>query len=268
MPRDADVHWQQVMLPVHNREVGARVYQPDGTSGDWLVWAHGGSWSAGSVADWHLACADLARLAGCTVVSVEYRLAPAHPHPAALRDVLAVLDWVQTRVGASSGRLAVGGDSAGGTIAACAALARRDQGRPLDAQVLAYPPLDPTCAAASYRADPDRFPHRDQLLAAWRRYRADPVDPAEYATPFHAITLAGLGPTVLAVGDRDPVLDDVREYRRRLRAADDSVVYQEFPGMPHASFVVNGPSPLREWLASAFRSTPAASAARDDQQRV
>jgi acetyl esterase len=111
MPRDAAVHWQQVTLPVHNREVAARVYRPDGTNGDWLVLAHGGSWSAGSVADWHLARADLARLAGCTYVSVEYRLAPAHPHPAALHDVLAVLDWVSARAGAPSARLAVGGDS-------------------------------------------------------------------------------------------------------------------------------------------------------------
>jgi acetyl esterase len=268
MPRDVDVRWQQVALPVHNREVAARVYRPDGASGDWLVWAHGGSWSAGSVADWHLACADLARLAGCTVVSVEYRLAPAHPHPAALRDVLAVLDWVSARAGAPSARLAVGGDSAGGTIAACAALVRRDQGRPLDAQVLAYPPLDPACAAASYRARPDLFPHRGHLLAAWRQYLADPVDPIEYSTPFHATDLTGLGPTVLGVGDLDPVLDDVREYRRRLCAADNSVVYHEFPGMPHASFLLNGQNPLREWLASAFRSTLAAPVARDVQQRV
>jgi acetyl esterase len=253
---------------VHHWEVAARVYQRNGASRDWLVWAHGGSWSAGSVVDWHLACTDLARLAGCTVVSVEYRLAPAHPHPAALRDVLAVLDWASAQADAPGERLAVGGDSAGGTIAACAALVWRDQGRPLDAQVLAYPPFDPTCAAASYRAYPDRFPNRDRLLAAWRQYRAGSVDPAEYATPFHAPNLAGLGPTVLAVGDRDPVLDDVREYRRRLRAADNSVIYREFPGMPHASFLVDGQSPLREWLASAFRSALAASAARDDQQRV
>ena len=60
MAGDAEVHWQQVTLPVHRREVAARVYRPAGTSGDWLVWAHGGSWSAGSVADWHLALLTMA----------------------------------------------------------------------------------------------------------------------------------------------------------------------------------------------------------------
>ncbi|WP_407986375.1 alpha/beta hydrolase [Kitasatospora sp. CMC57] len=137
-----------------------RVFTPGARPVGWLVWAHGGSWRAGSVEGWHGATADLARISGCTVVSVEYRLSPAHRHREAMADVLTALDWTFTQAAAEAGptAVAVGGDSAGGTLAAVAAMACRDRELPLAAQVLAYPPLDPSCTAPSYTRHRGNFP--------------------------------------------------------------------------------------------------------------
>ena len=191
------------------------------------MWAHGGSWQHGSAAQWHEVTADLARVSGCTVLSVDYRLAPEHRHPAALHDILAAVRWATRESVRESGAplVSVGGDSAGGTLAAAAALVLRDEGEPLVSQVLAYPPLDPGCRAPSYRADPGAFPSADQLRAAWRSYRGTAplrrggARPTAYSAPFEAADLAGVAPTVLAVGDLDPVADDVRGYAQSLRQA-------------------------------------------------
>ncbi|TCO59371.1 alpha/beta hydrolase [Actinocrispum wychmicini] len=236
------VTWETVAV----RGVPARVFRPADGRDEWLVWAHGGSWIRGSVDGWHEPCADLAERAGCTVVSVEYRLAPRHPHPAALTDVLTILDWASSK----TGRVAVGGDSAGGTIAACAALTWRDLGRSLTAQVLAYPPFDPECRAGSYSLD--TFPSTSDLRAAWRLYRAH--GPGDcYSTPFDAHDLSGLAPAVLGVGEYDPVADDVREYAERLQAAGNTVELRVFPRLPHGVFLQPDGNPLRDWLGSAFQ---------------
>ncbi|HEX5116556.1 MAG TPA: alpha/beta hydrolase [Pseudonocardiaceae bacterium] len=247
------VRWHAVAVPGIGHRIPVRVYEPPVPPSGWLVWAHGGSWTAGSVADWHPACADLAAASGCTVVSVDYRLAPAHRHPAAVRDVLAVASWVEETAGPVP--IVVGGDSAGGTIAACAALVRRDQqGRPFAGQVLAYPPLDPDCRATSFTRFPDGFPSRDWMLTAWRAYRGSRPDPTWYSTPFEVADLAGAPAAVLAVGDRDPVGDDTIEYARRLRASGCAVTLRRLPMSGHGTFPLPGPgAELRGWLGNALR---------------
>ncbi len=247
----ADVHWRSVDVG----GVSTRVFRPAAAGGRWLVWAHGGSWIGGSVEGWHLQCADLAHWTGCTVVAVDYRLAPAHPHPAALRDVLTVLDWA-----AGLGmEVAVGGDSAGGTIAACAALTWRDLGYSLSAQLLAYPPLDPRCEAPSYRR-PGVIPGRDHLLTAWRLYLRD-GDRGEHISPLAARELRGIAPALIAVGANDPVIDDVRAYTRRIRDAGGSACLRVFPATGHGAFLESGPSPLRRWFGTAYRELLRARAA-------
>ncbi|MFC4116608.1 alpha/beta hydrolase fold domain-containing protein [Nonomuraea zeae] len=215
--------WSRLVLPGPD-PVAVRVHEPaaggERPAGR-LVWAHGGSWQRGSAAEWHHATAALAARSGWQVISVDYRLAPRHRHPAAVRDVLTALTWAaEQAVGAP---LAVGGDSAGGTLAACAALAARDRGLPLAAQVLAYPPLDPSCASPSYHRRPHAFPQAALLRDAWRLWRGD-GEPARdrdgtrlYSTPWEAPSLAGVAPAVLAVGGHDPVRDDVDAYAARLR---------------------------------------------------
>ncbi|WP_327069978.1 alpha/beta hydrolase fold domain-containing protein [Kitasatospora sp. NBC_01302] len=264
--RPGTVRWHSVRLPAGRHLVGARVFTPATPPEGWLVWAHGGSWRAGSVAGWHGATADLARHSGCAVVSVEYRLSPGHRHPAALADVLTAVDWAFEQAGAA-GAVAVGGDSAGGTLAAAAALACRDRARPLAAQVLAYPPLDPVCDADSYTRYQGNFPTPQAMVAAWQDYRAPGRPVAEdgtrlYSTPFEAADLRGLAPALLAVGEFDPVADDVRRYRELLLAAGVRAELREFPQTFHGAFLDPGQQPpstaeepgLRPWLGTALRA--------------
>ncbi|WP_158852747.1 alpha/beta hydrolase [Saccharothrix deserti] len=227
-----------------------RLFRPATGTGGTLVWAHGGSWIGGSVAGWHEPCAELAGLSGWTVVSVEYRLAPAHPHPAALLDVAAVVGWASGR----GGPVAVGGDSAGGTIAASVAVALRGRPDAPAAELLAYPPLDPDCLATSYAGDD--FPTRADLRSAWRMYlgRTPRLDLS--ATPWDVPDLTGLPPATLIVGERDPVVDDVRAYAARLIAAGVPTRLCEFPDMGHAEFLRPGPNRLRAALAHALREIP------------
>ncbi|MGW1990061.1 alpha/beta hydrolase fold domain-containing protein [Embleya sp. NPDC001921] len=229
-----------IIVPGAEHDVPVRIFAGGTGSAGLLVWAHGGSWRSGATADWAPALAHLARIAATTVVGVDYRLAPEHPHPAALIDVLTVLDW------ADAEHVSVGGDSAGATIAASAALARRDLGRPLAAQVLAYPPIDPGCRAGSYLGRPGAFPSRAALGSAWRAYRGEaPTHPAAagsrplYSTPDEAENLAGVAPAILAVGSLDPVVDDVRDYARRLRAAGVPTDLHELAGTGHGAFLTD-----------------------------
>ncbi|MGY4920382.1 alpha/beta hydrolase [Streptomyces sp. 900116325] len=258
-----DVTSEEVLLTAPTHKVPVRVHRPDGAVG-WLVWAHGGSWRTGSSREWHDACVDLAHAARCTVVNVDYRLVP-HRHPAALLDILIALDWSWERAKEEGDprRLAVGGDSAGGTLAACAALVRRDLGLPLTAQVLAYPPLDPACSAGSYSRTLG-FPSQIGMISAWQAYRGDgaPVFTEGiqlHSTPLDASVLKGTPPTILAVGELDPVVDDARHYARLLRDASTSVSMQVFPGVPHGVFREGSGqrpeegNPLRMYLAHALR---------------
>jgi acetyl esterase len=246
-PGETAWHLSQIRTGNKSTAVPVRVHEPPGPRTGWLVWAHGGSWHSGSARAWHHACAELATFAGVTVVSVDYRLAPTHRHPAATLDVLAVLSWTAERAGGVP--VAVGGDSAGAKIAACAALAVRDRGDALAAQVLAYPPLDPLCRASSYHRDRDAFPQAAMLAAAWLDYRGGHPDSSSslLSSPFEAADLSGVAPAVLVVGALDPVLDDVRDYRRRLAGAGVSVHYQEMPGTPHGAFLAPEPA-LRDLL--------------------
>ncbi|MGM1059449.1 alpha/beta hydrolase [Saccharothrix sp. Mg75] len=225
-----------------------RVFRPSEGGRGTLVWAHGGSWTGGSVAGWHEPCADVAALGGWNVVSVGYRVAPAHPHPAPLSDVAAVVRWASERIG---GPVAVGGDSAGGTIAASVALALRGLAHAPVAQLLAYPPLDPECGASSYRRDD--FPNRTDLRSSWRAYLGPTplLDPP--ATPWHSDDLTGLPFSVLLVGDGDPVADDVLEYAARLTEADVPTRLHEFTQMGHGEFLRSGDSRLRAALGQALR---------------
>ncbi len=249
--------WKSALVPGATHQVPVRLLRPVAGHGGWLVWAHGGGWRSGSAKGWHRACADLAVQAACTVVSVDYRLSPEHRHPAALEDVLTVLDWAQDRAEEEGlPPVAVGGDSAGGTLAATAAVVRRDRGQPLSAQVLAYPPLDPECRAPSYARYLNNFPAQEALIAAWQDFRGPDgagTDGRGYpSTPFEVPDLSGLAPAILGVGAFDPVADDVRDFVRLLRAAGNDVLFKEFPQMLHAAFLMPR-GQLRTWLGAALR---------------
>ncbi|WP_326826466.1 alpha/beta hydrolase [Streptosporangium sp. NBC_01756] len=236
--------------------VTVHVYRPEPTDrppAGRLVWAHGGSWQYGSALEWHHVTGTLAARSGWEVISVDYRLAPRHRHPDALQDILTALTWAEK--GRAGLPLAVGGDSAGGTLAACAALAARDRGLALDAQVLAYPPFDPDCGSPSFQSDPDAFPQAASLRRAWRAWRGSSGPAAHdengtrlYSTPFEAVSLVGVAPAVLAVGTADPVRDDVLAYASRLRGDRVPVRLLRLPGVGHGDVLQPG-SPLLGRLA-------------------
>lgn len=254
------VTWTSTAAGAGRQSVKVRVFRPrHATAAGCLVWAHGGSWTTGSVDGWHMPCLELAGLSGWTVVSVEYRLAPAHTYADGLTDVLTALSWSAglLTAAAQGTPLAVGGDSAGGTLAASAALAWRGREYPLAAQILAYPPLDQSCGSASFE-DAGRFPRRDDMRLAWRRYLG-PVagavaeDGGRYLPPMETADLRGAPPAFVAVGTLDPVRDEVGRYADRLAAAGTPVAVRRFTDTEHGAFLAQNPhgQAMRAWLALA-----------------
>jgi acetyl esterase/lipase len=216
---------------------GQRVYRPrEPRSGLTLLWIHGGGFVMGGAIQDDRFCAETARELGITVVSAEYRLAPEDPYPAALDDCHAA--WTRARDHAADpGRVVVGGQSAGGGLAAALVQRLADAGeRPL-AQWLFCPMLDDRTAA---RRDLDRRRHRvwDNRLNrfGWRAYLG--TEPGAPIVPPHAVParrehLAGLPPTWIGVGDIDLFHDEDAEYARRLRAAGVDTTVHVVPGAPH-----------------------------------
>jgi acetyl esterase len=224
-----------------------RVYRPGpGPRLPVLVYYFGGGWTLGSLDTGDGVCRDLAAEAGCLVVAVGYRLAPEHPFPAAVHDCHAGLRWVAAHAAelrADPAALAVGGDSAGGNLAAAVTLlARADGDLPLAGQLLVYPNTDQLADDASLRdnADPYLFNHHS---VAWyaRHYlprAADAADPL--ASPLRAGDLGGLPPALVVTAEYDPLRDQGEAYARRLSDAGVPVQLSRYPGMAHGFFTMTG----------------------------
>jgi acetyl esterase len=234
---DPAVEIADVYLPVRGGPVPIRVYRTPGHQPRPLVlWLHGGGFVGGSVADLDHPCSRIAGRAGVILVSLEYRLAPAHPFPAALHDTVDAIGWLR-RYGAllgGDGRLAVGGQSAGANLAAAACLMRRDTGEPtVDRQVLCYPVLDFDQDTESTRLFNGVF-HAVQPGHPYDlQYLGDmPITP--YAAPLRSDNLAGLPPALVIGAGRDPLRDDARAYASRLDADGGEVTYVEYAETMHA----------------------------------
>ncbi|MFJ4027306.1 alpha/beta hydrolase [Paenarthrobacter sp. NPDC089989] len=240
--------WSDIFVQgADGADIRLRVYEPADQPSVTLVWAHGGSWTRGSIEGWHPACTSLASLGTTRIISVGYRLAPRWLHPTAVMDIAAATLWAQQTY---HHPVLVGGDSAGGTLAAGVALWFRDNGLPLHGQILAYPPLDPECSAPSYRHSRS-FPPRTLLLDAWEEYAGSPTDLRErlYLSPLHAPNLTGLCPVSLIVGAADPVRDDVEQFAERLAQSSVTVDLEVSPGVAHGHFLDNSPeNPLHRWI--------------------
>lgn len=228
-----------------------RMYRPYGLSENpapALIYFHGGGWTLGSIQTHDKVCRRIADQAKCVVISVEYRLAPAFPLPAASHDAIAAVSWISGKAlefNINANRLAVGGDSAGGGLAAIAAIAAKDMGIVLCAQVLLYPCLDNRDSAWEYhsRKQNAQVPPLSHDVLEWfiRQYRPDPKAAEDWkVSALLAPTLSGVAATFLAVGDRDPFHSEGMLYAERLRQSEVDIISHSIPGMIHGFIEMAG----------------------------
>ena len=190
-------------------------------------------------------CRSLANASGALVVVPGYRLAPEHPFPAAVDDCYAAVRWVAEHsgeIGADPARLAVGGDSAGGNLAAGVALRARADGLALAGQLLVYPNTDQLADDESMRAADDPFLFNRHSVDWYRQhYLANPGDAASpLASPLRAESLAGLPPALVITAEYDPLRDQGEAYARRLADEGVPVELSRYPGMAHGFFTMAG----------------------------
>ena len=232
-------------IPGPGGEIPLRVYTPEaeGPFG-MLVFYHGGGWVIGDLDSHDRECRALCRGAGCLVVSVQYRLAPEHVFPAAPDDAFAALTWVAAHaeeLGGDGSRIAVGGDSAGGNLAAVVALLARDAGGPaLRFQLLVYPAvdmrLDNPFASRQENAEAP-FLNRETMDWFEGHYFKGDVDRTDpKLSPLLASSHAGLPPALIATAEFDPLRDEGEAYAKTLQEAGVAATLHRYDGMPHVFF--------------------------------
>jgi acetyl esterase len=239
LPRAPLPRVQDVELPGAAGPLRARLYAPSDAAGlPALLYLHGGGFVIGGLETHDSLCRQLALRSGGAVLSLDYRLAPEHRFPAAHDDTVAALRWLHARGAAQFGldaaRLAVGGDSAGGTLAAAAAIEARDAGLPLTLQLL----ITPGTAAQGGFASRERFANGFLLEAQGIDWFFDHAIAREQRTdwrfsPLHADDLSGVAPCCLIVAECDPLADENIAYADRLRAAGVPLQFDLVRGVTH-----------------------------------
>jgi acetyl esterase len=242
---------RNIVIPSQAGGLPARVYSPSSSAQGLVLYFHGGGWVVGSLDGWDASVRALAVASGCDVVSVDYRLAPEHVFPAAADDAYDALVWAASPAGLAGGRpVVLAGDSAGGNLAAVAALRARDfGGPPVALQVLVYPVVDYDLDRRSYRDyDGDELIlNRRDMVWFWDHYAPDPaarVNP--YASPLRAGSLSGLPPAYLVTAEHDPLRDEGFAYADRLRASRVPVEHRHYGSQIHAFFTFTGVLGFRE----------------------
>ena len=260
-------------------ELPLRIYTPDGRGPfPVLVYFHGGGWVIGSLETHDGLCRHLANAAGAVVVSVDYRLAPEHPFSASGEDAYAATRWVAANaavIGGDAKRIAVGGDSAGGNLAAVVSLMARDRGGPpLVFQLLVYPVTDaPSANTASYRENAEGYFLTAKMMHwFWDHYcgkNPDLSDP--YLCPLRAKDLKRLPPALVVTAEFDPLRDEGEAYAVRLREAGVPTVAKRWEGHIHGSMMFTAVSAsarqYRKEITAALRDAYASVAHGHDRSR-
>jgi acetyl esterase len=256
-------------IPGTGGEIPVRLYvprtnDPSQTRAPVLVYYHGGGFVAGGLESHDTLLRALANRAQCLIVSVAYRLAPEHPFPAANDDAWAAVQWVcdhASEIGGDSQRLAVGGDSAGGLLAARVAQEAAKLGPRLRLQMLLYPNLDATTSKASWRelGSGDYLVSLAQMVENFDAYLPNGINRGDpKVSPLFATDLGDIAPAVIITADHDPLRDEGDEYATKLQTARIPVIHTCWPGMVHGfasmAGVLDAGKQVIEQAASALRT--------------
>ncbi len=240
---------ENVQAPAPHGAIPVRIYKPRTLPktglAPGLVYYHGGGWVIGDLESHDVACRHIATEAGIIVAAVDYRLAPEHKFPAAVDDSIAATTWIAAnaeKLGIDATRLFVGGDSAGGNLAAVVAMYARDHGGPrIKGQVLVYPVTDLAMTTASYR-DPETGVLLTHALMCWFRdhYLTEPSQIDDWrVSPLRMANLNDLPPAFVLTVGADPLHDEGEEFAKRLKQAGVAVRHVDYPGQFHA-FITMG----------------------------
>ncbi len=245
LPGEEVANVEDRTIPGPAGEIPVRIYTPaDRSTGGVLTWFHGGGWVVGNLDGADATCRSLANRTGCVVVSVDYRLAPEARFPAGPDDCFAATKWVAENaksLGADPAKLAVGGDSAGGNLAAVVAqLAKASGGPKIAFQLLAYPVTDYGLDTGSYHQNKSGYLlTRDSMDWFWHLYLNSKDEGAEpKASPLRAPDLAGLPPAMVITAEFDPLRDEGEAYASALQAAGVPTTAVRYVGQIHGFFTM------------------------------
>ena len=238
---------QNMNIPGPDGDVPVRIYTPEG-AGPFpiLVWYHGGGWVIGDLDSADPTARHLCKGAECVVVSVDYRLAPETKFPGPAEDCYAATLWAANNassIGGDASRLAVGGDSAGGNLAAGISLMAADRGGPdIVHQLLVYPVTERNYQTASYQDNAEGFLlARDAMRFYWDAYLANDADASNpYAAPIQAANLSGQPSALVITAEYDPLRDEGEAYGRRLQESGVDTTISRYDGMIHGFFGMVG----------------------------
>ena len=247
-----DIPYSTLQLPLRGRHLAARVYSSsEGQDLPLVIYFHGGGWVVGDLNSHHPFCQQLRAQTGCTVVAVDYRLAPEHPFPAALDDCREAAGWLATHMestGPNNGNIVLAGDSAGGHLAACTALAvDADTRSRLAGALLIYPVVDHY--STPYASYTERA--KGQMLTSalmrwfwdtWLAGQGVANAAAAGALPIRSADLATLPPTLVVTAERDPLRDEGVQFAERLRAAGVTVTSEHYSNAEHGFACSQGPT--------------------------
>ena len=229
--------------------IGARYYRPLGADpGEALpavTYFHGGGWTCGDLDTHDSVCRGIAAHGRCAIVAIDYRMGPEHKFPAAVEDAVAAVQWVAANASAfdiDPARLVVAGESAGGNLAAVAAIALRDSGPRLALQVLVYPVTDQAADTDSLRRFAQGYSLTRELLRWYQgNYLRDQRDRDDWrASPLRAKDHSRLPPAYIITAGFDPLLDEGKAYAERLAQAGVAVTYECFEGQIHGFLPMAG----------------------------
>lgn len=244
-PPEEAVSAEDRCVPGPAGDIPVRVYRPEGDhQSPIIVYFHGGGFVIGDIETHDTICQRLAAGVPAVVVSVDYRLAPEHPFPAAVEDCDAATDWVSAHaaeLGGDAGRLAVAGDSAGGNLAAVVTRHARDAGGPPIAfQLLVYPVTDMTRTLPSHIENGTGYLLDSDSMTWFHEHYLGEADPRQPdASPLLADDLSDLPPALVVTAEYDPLRDEGEAYAGRLRQAGVPVTVSRYDGMIHAFYGMN-----------------------------